>query len=301
MSDQLIHALVAGDTVRMFAISAPELVKKAQAMHNLSRVATAALGRQLLMTAMMASDLKNEGDKVSTIIRGDGPADRMLCTGWEQDGMVAVKGYTENPLTELPPRADGKLDVGGYVGQGQLTVVRDLPVGDPYVGVCNLISGEIAMDFAQYFTVSEQQPSLVYLGVRLNVETKEVISAGGMMLQPLPDCPDEIIDAITARADSISTLSRRLADGQSLVEACFDLLEGIDAHITERKEPAYVCDCSRKRIERALISVGKDELTDMMERDGGAEVKCHFCNTAYRFTKDDLNSLIQAAAENGKE
>lgn len=291
--DQILHALAADENVRIAAISAYDMVCGAKTLHSLSRVATAALGRQLMMTAMMASQLKNEGDRVSTILRGDGPAGNMVCTG--AMGPV-VKGYTSEPTVELPLTPEGKLDVGGYVGHtGQLTVVRDLPVGDPYVGVCNLISGEIAVDFAQYFTVSEQQPSLVYLGVRIDAASGAVRAASGVLVQPLPGCPDETIDELQARAEAITTLTRRLDDGQTLETAVADLFSGLSFHIVERFCPVYRCDCTRERIERALISVGAEELQDMMERDGGAEVKCHFCNAVYKFTATELSNLLRMA------
>lgn len=291
--DQILHALAADENVRIAAISAYDMVCGAKTLHGLSRVATAALGRQLMMTAMMASQLKNEGDRVSTILRGDGPAGNMVCTG--AIGPV-VKGYTSEPAVELPPTPEGKLDVGGYVGRtGRLTVVRDLPVGDPYVGVCNLISGEIAVDFAQYFTVSEQQPSLVYLGVRIDAASGEVRAASGVLVQPLPGCPDETIDDLQARAEAITTLTHRLDDGQTLETAAADLFSGLDFHVVKRFSPAYRCDCTRERIERALISVGAEELQDMIERDGGAEVKCHFCNAVYEFTATELSDLLRMA------
>lgn len=299
--DSILHALCASERVRIAAISACDMVTEARTLHGLSRVATAALGRQLMMTAMMASQLKNEGDRVSTIIHGDGPAGNMVCTG-APGGMV--KGYVSNPGTELPPTAEGKLDVGGYVGHaGRLTVVRDLPVGDPYVGVCNLISGEIAVDFAQYFTVSEQQPSLVYLGVRMEAESGRVRSAAGVLVQPLPDCPDEVIDALQSRADVITTLARRLDEGEAFEPALAALFDGLELSITDRFTPALRCDCTRARIERALLSVGAEELRDMIERDGGAEVKCHFCNAAYRFSAAELAALLEQAKteEHGKD
>lgn len=288
--DSIVHALAASESVRIAAIDAYDMVCGARALHDLSRVATAALGRQLMMTAIMASQLKNEGDRVSTILRGDGPAGNMVCTG--APGPI-VKGYTTDPTVELPLTEEGKLDVGSYVGRtGRLTVVRDLPVGDPYVGVCNLISGEIAVDFAQYFTVSEQQPSLVYLGVRIDAASGDVRAASGVLVQPLPDCPNETIDILQARASEITTLTRRIDDGETLESALAALFDDLDFHIVERFSPVYRCDCTRERIERALISVGADELTDMIERDGGAEVKCHFCNAAYRFTADELSALL---------
>ena len=293
MSDQMIHALCAQDQVQVCAISGAELVAEARQIHGLSRVATAALGRQLMMTSMMGSRLKNEDDRVSTIIKGDGYAGSMVCTAMP-DG--TVKGCVQEPIAELPPTAEGKLDVAGYVGRtGKLTVVRDMGYGDPYVGVCNLVSGEIALDFAQYFTASEQQPSLVYLGVRLEIETGEVRAAGGMLVQPLPGCDESVIDALTECAPKISLLSAMLDDVMTLEAATLQLLDSFDPHIVAEYQPVYHCDCSRERIERALISVGAEELTAMIEEDHGAEVGCQFCNKKYTFDEAELRTLLAAA------
>lgn len=295
MNDQIIHVLCAQDQVQVCAISGAELTAQAREIHGLSRVATAALGRQLMMTSMMGSRLKNENDRVSTIIKGDGYAGSMVCTAMPNG---TVKGCVQEPIAELPPTPEGKLDVAGYVGRtGKLTVVRDMGYGDPYVGVCNLVSGEIALDFAQYFTASEQQPSLVYLGVRLEIETGEVRAAGGMLVQPLPGCDEAVIDALTARAAEISTLSAKLDDGMMLTDAVLQLLDGFEPHIVAEYAPEYRCDCSRERIERALISVGAQELTAMIEEDHGAEVGCQFCNKKYRFDEDRLRALLAAALE----
>ena len=294
MTDRIYHLLCAGDTVQICAISGRELVAEARKIHGLSRVATAALGRQLMMTSMMGSRLKNRSDLVSTIIRGDnGYAGSMVCTAFP-DG--AVKGCVQDPSAELPPTPEGKLDVRGYVGsEGKLTVVRDMGKGDPYVGVCNLVSGEIALDFAEYYTVSEQQPSIVYLGVRLDAGTGDVRSAAGMLVQPMPGCPGEVIDGLTKRAEQISRLSFLLDGGEDLLSAVRKLFEGWDPRVVEEFSPEYRCDCSRERIERALISVGREELTDMIEKDHGAEVKCRFCNRKYEFSEADLRLLLLSA------
>ncbi|MCR5073720.1 MAG: Hsp33 family molecular chaperone HslO [Clostridiales bacterium] len=300
MKDKLLHLLCADDMVQVCAISARELVSEARRIHSLSMVATAALGRQLMMTSMMGSRLKNESDRVSTILKGnDGYAGSMVCTAFPD---AAVKGCTGDAETELPPTAEGKLDVAGYVGHtGKLTVVRDAGHGDPYVGVCNLISGEIAMDFAEYYAASEQQPSLVYLGVRVDVENGAVRSAGGMLIQPMPGCPDEVIADLTERSGRVSELSRMLDDGMTLDDAVSEILSGLSPHVTDTYEPVYRCDCSRKRIESALLSVGRDEIEDMIKKDGGAEVSCHFCNRTYRFTGEELRTLLNAAADKSSD
>ena len=296
MTDQILHLLCAEEQVQVCAISAKELVSEAKEIHELSRVATAAFGRQLMMTSMMGSRLKNEEDRVSTIIKGEGGyAGTMICTAFP-DG--AVKGCVNNPKVELPPcEKTGKLDVAGYVGHtGKLTVVRDMGQGDPYVGVCNLISGEIAEDFAEYYTASEQQPSLVYLGVRVDAGTGAVRSAAGLLIQPLPGCDGEIVDKLVGYSEEIAKLSLRLDGGEELREAVETILRDLSPKTVLEMSPEYRCDCSRERIEAALVSVGREELEDMIRKDGGAEVKCHFCNKVYRFTEKELKELLLSAA-----
>lgn len=292
--DKIIHALLEDGQVQVCLISGKNMVEEARGIHGLSRVATAALGRQMMMTAMMGSRLKNEDDRVSTIIKGEhGCTGSMVCTGFPNGN---VKAWTQEPIAELPPTAEGKLDVGGYVGHtGKLTVVRDLGFGEPYVGVCNLISGEIAIDFAQYYTVSEQQPSLCYLGVRVDIETGSVLSAGGVLIQPLPGCDEKVIDRLTERANEISSLSRMLEENVELGDCLIRLLGSFRPETVNTMHPSYTCDCSRERIIKALISVGEEDLTKMIEEDHGAEVTCHFCNKTYRFDEDELRMMLESA------
>ncbi|MEG1525397.1 MAG: Hsp33 family molecular chaperone HslO [Clostridia bacterium] len=293
MGDRLITALCADAMVRIVAISGVELVAEARRIHKLSRVGTAALGRQLLMTAIMAADLKNETDRVSTIVKGGGPGGNLVCTGNPE---LEVKGTVAHPEVELPPKMNGKLDVSGFVGaDGQVTVVRDLSLKEPYVGTCNLVSGEIAEDFAQYYLTSQQQPSIVYLGVREWAESGTLRAAGGMLVQPMPFCPDETVDLLQARAERITSLSKQLDEGTSLNEILMELFGDLDLVIMAERRPRYHCDCSRHRIEQALISVGAEELKDMIEHDHGAEVQCHFCNRTYRFSEAQLTALLWAS------
>ena len=294
MADKIYHFLCAEDQVQVCAISGKELVTEARRIHDLSRVATAALGRQLMMTSMMGSKLKNDTDLVSTIIKGEnGYAGTMVCTAYQDGG---VKGCVQDATVELPPRENGKLDVAGYVGStGKLTVVRDMGRGDPYVGVCNLVSGEIAMDFAEYYTVSEQTPSLVYLGVRLDAGTGNVRSAAGLMAQPLPGCDENVIQGISDLSERISKLSFILDGGEDLLKAVNDLFGAYSPRVVEEFTPEYRCDCSRERIARALVSVGREELEDMIQKDHGAEVNCHFCNKTYAFNEEELKELLAAA------
>ena len=295
--DCIIHGMLADRALRFAAIDGTQLVRDAQQTHGLSRVATAALGRQLLMTSVIATLCKNATDTVTTVLAGNGPSGNLVCVG-RSGG--AVKGYATNPDVELPLRADGKLDVRGYVGtSGKLTLIRDLGLKEPYVGMCNLISGEIAEDFAQYFTASEQQPSIVYLGVHENAADGFVTGAGGLLIQTMPNCPDEAIERVMAIADRIPTLGTRLADGEALNDILHDLFRDLDTTYTDTYTPAFSCDCSRERLERALISIGRKELTELIEQDGKAELTCQFCGKSYQFDRAALESLLAEATDNG--
>ena len=291
--DLLLQVLLMGGTVRVTAITAKAMVEEARNIHGLSRVLTAGLGRQLMGTAMMAAQLKHEDESLTTILRGNGPAGNLVCTG--RYG-ARVKGYAANPDVELPLKSSGKLDVSGAIGNiGKMTIIRDLSMREPYVGEVNLISGEVAEDFAQYFTVSEQQPSLVYLGVRIRPEDGVVLAAGGLFAQPLPDCPDADITRLQEKATKIEQLSLYLEQGMTLEEALIAIFADLSPEITGTLQPVWECDCSIERTERALIALGREELTDMIEQDGGAELTCQFCTKAYAFDTDALKSLLLEA------
>lgn len=281
--------------IRGYIISGAELVEEARRIHSLSRVCTAALGRQLLMTAIMAAELKHETETLTTILRGGGPTGNLVCTG--RYGAL-VKGYVAHPEVELPLTEEGKLDVGSAVGaDGRLSVVKDLHLGEPYMGECAMVSGEVAEDFAQYFTMSEQKPSLVYLGVRVAPGDGRVRAAGGLLLQPLPDCPDGILDTLQEKTARIAEITRRLDEGEALEEIAKHLFGGMELELLDAPAPAYSCDCSRTRMERALIALGREELTDMIREDGRAELTCHFCNAAYAFTGAQLKELLLQATQ----
>lgn len=297
MHDLILHGMLLGQSLRFAAIDGTEIVREAQRIHRLSRVATAALGRQLLITSIAASMCKNRTDTVTTVIAGNGPSGNLVCVG-RLGGLV--KGYATDPTVELPLREDGKLDVRGYVGTaGKLMLIRDLGLKEPYVGTCNLTSGEIAEDFAQYFTASEQQPSIVYLGVHENAEDGFVTSASGLLIQTMPFCPDEAVERVMAIADRIAKIGTRCADGETLKDVLNDLFAGLDAEYTERFAPAFSCDCSRERLERALLSIGREELSDIIEQDGRAELTCQFCETRYQFDREQLEALLREATNGG--
>lgn len=299
MQDSMIRGLLGQDTARFTAISGKDLCEKARLTHSLSRVCTAALGRTLLATVMMGAELKDSRDRLTTIVKGGGPAGNIVCTAGNAG---AVKGYIENPGIELPLGPDGKLDVSTAVGWfGELTVVRDLGMKEPYVGRCNLVSGEIAEDFAQYFVMSEQQPSLVYLGVRVDPQSGAVRAGAGLMIQPLPQCPEEDLDALQARAEGIKAMAGMLDDGMELEAALAQLFQGLAWRQTGSLVPAFRCDCNRARLEQALISLGRAELEDMIQTEHGAQLTCHFCNTTYDFSEANLRRLLQEATEDGKK
>lgn len=299
MNDKLIRGLLMEGSVNMTMISGRELVEAARQAHGLSHVMTAALGRLLMQTAMMSAQLKSKTDNITVIFDGDGPAGRLVAVG--REGGV-VKGYADDPSVELPLNGKGKLDVSGAVGKrGELRVIRDLSLKEPYVGRCPITDGEIANDFANYFFTSEQQPSLVYLGVRVDPASGAVRAASGLLIQPLPFCPERDIAALEAKASEIPALTKMLEEGFEAEDALIELLGELHPEFTEKLEPRFMCDCSRQKIEAALVSLGRDELADMIEKDGGAELTCRFCGSRYVFNKEELTSLLEYASSGGAE
>jgi molecular chaperone Hsp33 len=294
-NDSMIGGLLLNKTVNVMAISGRGLVEEARKLHGLSRVCTAALGRLLLAVSMMSARLKTETDSITVTFAGGGPAGNLTAVG--HTGGI-VKGCITNPEVELPLNALGKLDVSGAVGTaGEMRVIRDLSLKEPYVGRCALVSGEIANDFANYFLVSEQQPSLVYLGVRVEPVSGEVRSAAGLILAPLPDCPEEDIEKLEALAPEIASLSRHIDEGDSLRGALDKLFGGMDFEISDEMTPLYRCDCSRERLEGVIISLGEEELTDIIENEGKAELVCSFCSKRYNFSEEELRALLEKAKQ----
>ncbi|MBQ4429784.1 MAG: Hsp33 family molecular chaperone HslO [Clostridia bacterium] len=291
--DVMYGGLLLNKTVKFMAISGTEMVETAREKHGLSRVCTAALGRLLLAVSMMSARLKSETDSITVIFAGGGPAGNLTAVG--HTGGI-VKGCVTNPELELPLNEEGKLDVRGAVGTaGEMRVIRDLSLKEPYIGRCALVSGEIADDFANYFVMSEQQPSLVYLGVRVEPVSGKVRSAAGLMLAPLPNCPDEDITRLEEIASEISLLSKHIDEGEDLRGALTKLFSDMELEITDELSPEYRCDCSRERLESVIISLGERELTDIIETDGKAELVCSFCQKKYVFTEDELRALLLEA------
>ncbi len=287
--DGILRISLMGGQARAFLIDSTRMVQEAKRVHGLSRVATAALGRLLTGAAVMGCMLKDERDSLTVTVKGDGPLETLVAVA-KPDG--TVKGYAGNPFVEPPLREDGKLDVGGAVGHhGRLTVVKDMGLREPYIGQVALRSGEIGEDLAMYFTVSEQTPSLVSVGV---LTADRVVAAGGLIIQIMPDCSDISLKSIEASAPMFMNISRTFEEF-GLNGAYEQLLSHLEPEIIGQARPRYLCDCSRERFERGLISLGKEELTSLIQEDHGAELCCHFCNRKYLFSQQQLTRLLEQA------
>ncbi len=293
--DEIIRAITADGYVKAYVVNSTEVVREAQGLHGTGKIASAALGRTLTAALILANDMKNETDRVSVQFRSEGPIGNVVA---EANGKNEVKGFVSNPNVVLAPRADGKLDVGGALGhKGSLTIVRDIGMKELYVGTVELISGEIAEDISYYYMQSEQIPTVLGLGV-LVAQNFAILSAGGFMIQLLPGAPDHIIDKIEENVKNLpASISSLIADGKNAAEILSMLLSGFDYQILSKKEPLYRCDCSRYRVETALISLGRKEVEKMIEEEETTEVCCHYCNKKYHFSKEDLEMLLRIATK----
>lgn len=288
MSDYIIRAMAAGGQIRAFAATTKDLVEHARQIHNTSPVATAGLGRMLTAASMMGATLKNSSDVLTLIAKGDGPLGGITVTA---DSASNVKGYVNNPSFVNPPNFFGKFDVGGAIGNGTLTVIKDIGLKGPYSGQVSLITGEIAEDLTYYFATSEQVPTSVALGVLMN-KNNTVRQAGGFIIQLMPFASDEVIDALEAKIKEITSITSLLDSGMSPEDILNQVLGDMDLEITDTIPTAYNCNCSRERVTKAIISIGKKEITDMINEGKDIEVNCHFCNKNYVFTPEDLKKLI---------
>ena len=291
MKDYLIRATAANGQVRAFGVTSRELTETAKNAHDTSPVATAALGRLMSAAVMMGADLKGENDLLTLRMEGDGPMGGLLATA---DSHGNVKGYAFHPEVLLPPNAKGKLDVGGALGAGMLSVVKDIGLKEPYVGQTNLVSGEIAEDLTYYYATSEQIPCSIALGVLMNKDNT-VRQAGGFMIQLLPGASDELIDRLEERLGELPSITALLDAGKTPEEILSDLLGDFDLEILEKKPVQFHCDCSRERVERAIVSIGKKEIREMIEEGKPIEAGCQFCNKKYSFSVEELEELLQKA------
>lgn len=289
MSDYIIRATAAGETVRAFAIRSTDLTAKAREIHRTFPVVTAALGRLLSAGAMMGSMMKGENDKLTLMMKGDGPIAQLTVTA---DGHGHVKGFPANPSVDIPLKRAGKLDVGGAIGKGTLTVIMDLGLKEPYNGQVEIQTGEIGDDLAYYFTVSEQTPSAVGLGVMVDTDS-EVKHAGGFIIQMMPDVAEETIEAIEAKLKDAEPVTTMMEKGMSPEDILEYYLGGLDLHINEKLPVEYYCDCSKEKVARALATISTDDLNEIINDGEEIEVKCYFCNSAYKFQVDELREMIE--------
>lgn len=290
-NSRLLRLTLMGGQARVFLCDTTQMAQKARDLHHASNTCSAALGRMIAAAAIMGSGLKSEGDRATITINGGGPAGP-LCAVAGPNGSVKVT--IENPEVELALKPNGKLDVGGVLGKdGQLTVMRSFDYGEPYVGRVALVSGEIAEDIAMYYLESEQIPTLCALGTLVG---EEVLSAGGLLIQAMPGCSDELLDALEIRAELFGAISQLLQEMtlEEIVSGCF---RGLEPEILEEIPLDLHCDCSRSYIERVLLSMGEEEIRDLIRTQNGCEVSCHFCRSQYAFTGEELETLLEQAKQ----
>ena len=289
MRDEIIRAITADGYVKASVITGRALVERARNIHTLLPVATAALGRTLMAASMIGDALKIDGSSVTLQVKGGGPLGTVLAVS---DDSGNVRGYVQNPHVELMEKAPGKLDVGRAVGEaGSLTVIKDLGMKEPYVGTIGLLSGEIADDVAAYFVESEQIPTACALGVLVGTD-QSVTAAGGYLIQLLPGAGEDVISKIEAGVARVGSVSRALEgglDGEGLLRA---VLSDFELEILETHPVEYRCYCSRERVSRALVSMGRQELSDLIQEQGRAELTCQFCDQVYRYTREELEELL---------
>jgi len=287
MADYIVRATAGDHQIRAFAATTRELVEQARQAHNTSPIATAALGRLLTAGSMMGIMMKGEDDLLTLKIQGSGPVEGLTVTA---DSKGNVKGYVYNPGVMLPPNQAGKLDVGGAVGEGVLSVIKDIGLKEPYVGQTILVGGEIAEDLTYYYASSEQTPSSVALGVLMNRDNT-VKQAGGFIIQLLPGASEEIIGGLEKKLGEITSITDLLDQGNTPEMILEHILGEFGLELMEQVPTHFYCNCDKARVEKALISIGRKELQEMIDEGKSIEVNCHFCNKNYEFTVEDLESL----------
>lgn len=288
MSDYIIRGTAGENQVRFFASSAKELVEKARQAHNTSPVATAALGRLLIAGGMMGSMCKNDADLVTLQIKCSGPIEGLTVTA---NSKANVKGFVNNPEVMLPPNAKGKLDVGGALDLGVMNVIKDIGMKEPYVGQTHLVSGEIAEDLTYYFATSEQVPTSVALGVLMNKDNT-VSQAGGFIIQLMPFADEELITALEKKIETLPPITTLLDEGMTPEDIMNEVLGEFGVTILDTIPTDFVCDCSKEKVAKAVISIGAKDIKEMIEDSKPIEVNCHFCNSHYMFSVDELKDML---------
>ena len=289
--DKLVRCISTDGTLVMMAADTTDMVERAQQIHKTSAVTSAALGRLLTASSLMGSMLKGENDSITLRINGGGPAGTVMAVS---DSNGNARGYVQNPVVEIPLNSKGKLDVAGAVGtDGSLTVIKDLNLKEPYVGQVVLVSGEIAEDITSYYAVSEQIPSVCALGVLVNPDLS-IKAAGGFIIQLLPTALDDTIDAVERCIKDIPSVTAMLSDGLTPEDICKKVLSEFELDVLDTSNPVYRCNCSRKRVEAALISTGVESLEELSGEEK-TEVCCQFCDKKYDFTGDEIKNLLESA------
>ncbi len=286
--DYILRATAGDGSVRVFIANTKETVQQAFLHHKTSPVMSAALGRALTAVSIMGSMLKADDDLVTIRINGDGPGKGLIVTG---DSKARVKGYPFNPIVDIPLKPNGKLDVQGALGEGSLTIIKDMGLKEPYVGQIPLVSGEIAEDLTYYFAKSEQTPSAVSLGVLVDIDYS-IKQAGGFIIQVMPNADENIISSLENKLATMKSFTTLLEEGNT-IENILDMLLGeFGVNILDKIPVEFYCNCSKEKVEKALISIGKEELQNIIEEDKKATLHCHFCNKDYEFNEQDLVNLL---------
>ena len=289
MSDYIVRATAANNQIRAFAATTKDVVETARQHHNTSPVATAALGRLLTGGAMMGTMMKNDQDMLTIQIKCEGPIKGLTVTA---DMHGNVKGYAENPEVMLPPNSKGKLDVAGALDLGVLSVIKDMGLKEPYVGQTILQTSEIAEDLTYYFATSEQVPSSVGLGVLMEKDNT-VKQAGGFIVQVMPFIEESVLEKLEQNVSKITSVTSMLDKGYTPEQILEEVLEGLDVEFADKISTQFACNCSKERVTKAIISIGKKDIQDMINDGKDIEVNCHFCNTQYTFTVEELKEILK--------
>ena len=291
---KIVRMISDDGTLTVMAADTADIVERAREIHKSTPVTTAALGRLLTAASFMGAVLKGRDDSVTIRVNGNGPAGSVIAAA---DSQGNVRGYVSDPGVDLPKNEKGKLDVSGAVGRnGTLTVMKDLGLKEPYIGQVPIVSGEIAEDITNYYAVSEQIPTVCALGVLVSKEDRSVLTAGGFIIQLLPTAGDDTIDRVEKCLQNVEPVTTMLAKGMTPEEICRTVLEGFPLQLLDEMNPAYVCTCSRERVEKALITTGVEELEDMA-KDEITKVSCHFCDKVYEFSPSEIKALISRAEQ----
>lgn len=287
---EIVRIMTTDGFVMASAITGTDIVARAQEIHHTSPTATAALGRSLLACSMMGNQLKGADNSLTLQIRGDGPLGGITCVS---DSEGSVRGYVNNPAADVPRKEEGKLDVGGAVGSGSLTVIKDLGLKDPYVGSIALVSGEIAEDVTAYFAESEQIPNACALGVLVRKDSGAVITAGGYLIQLLPGAGEDVIEKVERGIRKVGYVTGRLSEGESALDLVREVLGEFEIEVLETCPVEYRCYCTRDRVVKALVSMGSAEMRSLIDEQGSAELTCQFCDEVYKFSREDLEQIYR--------